>query len=191
MSASAKPSLANLISTLRIILTVPFAWSVLEAPGRDMGWLAAALFAVIAASDFIDGRVARRTGTASAAGQALDHGADIGFLLTAFAAYVALGLVPWWVPAAIAVAFTTYVLDSLRRSEQRPSLIGSRIGHAGGVCNYALVGVLVGNYTMALYWLPRPLMQGLFALVPLYSAASIASRLLAGWRREALIAERW
>ncbi len=190
MSARLKRSLANLVSTLRIVLTLPFAWSVLAAPRHGTGWLAAGLFAAIAVSDFVDGRIARRTGAASAAGQALDHGADIGFLLTSFAAYVALGAVPWWVPASIAAAFATYVADSLRRTERRPSLIGSRIGHAGGICNYALIGVLVGNYTMALNWLPRPLMQALFALVPLYSAASIASRVVSAPRRGALAAER-
>ena len=190
MSARLNHSLANLVSALRIVLTVPFTWSVLVAARLGTGWLAAGLFALIAISDFIDGRIARRTGTASAAGQVLDHGADIGFLLTAFGAYVALGAVPWWVPASIAAAFATYVVDSLRRSEQRPSLIGSRIGHAGGICNYALVGILVGNYTVGLNWVPRPLMQALFALVPLYSAASIASRALAGPRRTALAAGR-
>jgi hypothetical protein len=82
------------------------------------------------------------------------------------------------VPASIAAAFGAYVIDSLRRSGARPSLIGSRLGHLGGVCNYALIGILVGNDTLGLGWLPPWVMQGLCALVPIYSGASIMTRVM-------------
>jgi phosphatidylglycerophosphate synthase len=107
----------------------------------------------------------------------LDHAADIAFILTAFGIYVRLGLAPWWVPASIAAAFAVYVIDSLWRSGGGRTLVGSRLGHLGGICNYAVIGVLVGNDTLGLGWLPRWLVQGVFLLVPLYSAASILSRL--------------
>jgi phosphatidylglycerophosphate synthase len=112
----------------------------------------------------------------------LNHAADIVFILAALGLYVALGVVPWWVPASMAAAFAVYVADSLRRSHARPSLIGSRIGHVGGICNYVLVGVLVGNHTLGLGWLPASALRGLFLLVPIYSAASIATRLVSAPR---------
>ena len=169
---------ANAVTTLRIALTPLFVWSVRRAEDGHSGWLAALLFAIVAASDFVDGRIARRFGAESRGGRALDHAADISFILAAFAAYAGLGLAPWWVPASIAAAFAVYVIDSLRRSAARPSLIGSRIGHWGGVCNYALIGVLIGNDTVGLAWLPPWAMGILFVVVPMYSAASILTRLL-------------
>jgi phosphatidylglycerophosphate synthase len=170
---------ANAITLMRIALTPLFLLGVARAHAGASGWPAAALFAAIAASDFIDGRIARRYGAASRVGRVLDHAADIGFLLFALGLYVRLAIAPWWVPTAIGASFAVYVIDSLRRSGAQPTLLGSRIGHAGGVMNFVLVGVLVGNETVGLHWLPGWVLPGLFALVPLYSGASIVSRLLA------------
>jgi len=136
------------------------------------------VFAVAAASDVVDGRLARRAGTASAAGRFFDHLADIGFILVALSAYVRLGLAPWWVPASIAASFAFYFVDSLRRTPRAPSLIGSRLGHWGGVANYVLIGVLVFNHSAGLEVLPPAVMMLLFLLVPLYSFGAIAARLL-------------
>jgi phosphatidylglycerophosphate synthase len=168
---------ANAVTGLRIVLTPVFLWSVRHAQDGGASALAPLVFAAVALSDFLDGRVARRLGAANGGGRVLDHGADIVFILAALTLYVRLGAVPWWVPASIAASFAVYVIDSLLRSGRRPALIGSRIGHLGGVCNYALIGVLVGNDTAGLGWLPTWLMDGLFALVPLYSAAAIAMRM--------------
>ena len=157
-------------------LTPAYAWSVLHAHRGGSGWGAVAVFTAVALSDFVDGRLARRFGAATAAGRTLDHAADIGFILASLALYVWLGDVPWWVPASIAVAFVAYVADSLRRSAPRPVLIGSRIGHVGGICNYVLVGIVTVNDTLGVGWLSASVMRALFVLVPLYSAASIVAR---------------
>lgn len=166
---------ANAVTALRIGLTPLFVWSVWRTPSGG-AWEPAVLFGLIAVSDFVDGRIARRFGAQSDGGRVLDHAADITFILAAFGSYVALGIAPWWVPASIAAAFATYVVDSLLRSGPRPLLIGSRIGHLGGVANWTLIGVLVGNESVGLAWLPAWFLQLLFALVPLYCAASILSR---------------
>ncbi|MDX2170387.1 MAG: CDP-alcohol phosphatidyltransferase family protein [Deltaproteobacteria bacterium] len=173
---------ANLVTLTRIALTPVFVLAVWRASQGASGWPAAALFAVIAASDFLDGRVARRLAVASPLGRVLDHAADIGFLLVALITYVALGAAPWWVPASIAASFGFYVADSLRRDPDRPRLVGSRLGHLGGIANYVLVGVLVGNVSVGLGWLPSWLMTLLFLAVPVYSGASIVSRWYAARR---------
>lgn len=167
---------ANVLTGLRLGLTPLYVWAVLD--GRPAwGWFAGLLFVYAAASDVIDGRLARRAGSASTAGRFLDHFADIGFLLAAFSAFVVRGTAPWWVPAAIAGAFGFYVIDSLRQSGTgQPNLIASRIGHAGGVANYVLVGVLTFNDAAAIGLLPPGLVLALLALVPLYSAAAVVAR---------------
>lgn len=170
---------ANAITGVRIALTPVFLWAVVQAQHGGSGWPAAGVFAAVAVSDFADGRVARRFLAESAGGRVLDHAADIAFILAALGLYVGLGVAPWWVPASMGTAFAVYVADSLRYNRARPSLIGSRIGHVGGICNYVLVGVLVGNQTLGLGWLPASVLRTLFLLVPIYSAASIATRLLA------------
>lgn len=169
---------ADAITGLRILLAIPFVLCVLDG-ATSLGWVAGVLFAIIAASDVADGIVARRFGAASEQGRILDHFADIGFLLIAFSTFVFIGSAPWWVPAAIAGSFGFYVIDSWRQSNPRqPSLIGSRIGHASGVLNYALIGVIVFNDSAGIGALSETVMYGLFACVPVYSGAAVAARIL-------------
>ncbi len=177
---------ANLLTGLRVVLTPAFIALAWPADGGSVA--AAALFVVIAASDVCDGRFARRYGRVTRAGRTFDHVADITFILGALAAYAVHGLVPWWVPAAIGGSFVTYVLDSWSLSAAAPALIGSRIGHLAGVCNYALIGVLAFNNSAGLHLLPAEFLHKLFWLVPVYSGAAIISR-LAGRRPAISIVE--
>ncbi len=172
------PHAANALTTGRILLTPVFAALICTAPSRPrLGWLAVLVFAVVAASDVIDGRMARRWGSASNGGRTFDHLADIGFILAALSTYALLGITPWWVPAAIAASFTFYVVDSWSRPSARGGLIGSRVGHLGGVLNYALVGVLVCNNSAGIHALSDATLSVLFWLVPAYSALAVVNRL--------------
>ena len=177
---------ANAVTLLRVLATPAFVWAIWRAEAAGGSPLPALLFFLAVGSDLADGPVARRLGVASEAGRFVDHLADISFLTTALGAYWSVALVPWWVPAAVAGSFLYYVADSWRQSgtDQRRRLIGSRIGHLAGIGNYTLVGVVACNDSAGLYWLPPGLMWTLFALVPLYSAAAVVSRLLARPRRD-------
>lgn len=178
-AAGVRRHAANLLSLLRVALAPAFAVAVTAAERGASGWWAALLFALVAISDAFDGRVARRFGTVSGAGRALDHGADIIFLLTALGTYVGVGAIPWWVPASVAASFGCYVVDARWPPPAPPRWRADRVGHLGGVGNWVLVGVLIGNRTVGLAWLPPPVMLALCAAVPLYSAAAIAGRLAA------------
>jgi phosphatidylglycerophosphate synthase len=177
---------ANLLTGLRLALTPAFialAWHAGAA-----GWGAGVLFVVIAASDVWDGRLARRYGSASRTGRTFDHVADIGFIVGASSMYALQSLVPWWVPAAISGSFAFYVLDSWSLSAATArTLVGSRVGHLAGICNYSLIGVLVFNNTAGIHLLTPAFLDKLFWLVPLYSAAAVISRLAA--RRPAVSIE--
>ena len=175
-----RPHAANTLTAARVSLTPVFVGLICAAAARPLlGWLAVLAFAAIATSDIIDGWVARRWGSASNAGRTFDHLADVGFVLAALWTYVRLGLAPWWVPVAIATSFAFYVADSWSRPTRRGGLIGSRIGHVGGVCNYVLIGVLVCNDSAALHALSDATLHLLFGLVPIYSGLAIATRLSA------------
>jgi len=191
-------NIANAVTAARLLAAPLFIACIVRATATPLaGWVAGLLFVSAAWSDIADGRLARRHGTASDRGRVLDHFADIAFILGSLATYVYLDLAPWWVPAAIAASFSVYVIDSWLGSapslpavasereappaeaSERRRVIGSRIGHLGGICNWVLVGVLTFNESAGLHWLPPGIVALLFALVPIYSGAAIATRFLA------------
>jgi cardiolipin synthase (CMP-forming) len=89
--------LPNIICILRIALVWPIAvvlWQreYLEALG---------LFMVAGLSDGVDGYLAKRFGWQSDLGKFLDPAADKLLLMTVFVEAAWLGLVPWWLTAAV------------------------------------------------------------------------------------------
>ena len=144
-------------------------------------WLAALLFAAVVASDVLDGRLARRLRCSSVFGRFLDHGADIFFILFALGWFAAWGWVTGWLPAAIAWAFGLYAFDSWRRSGeagQPRRLLGSRLGHIGGVLNCAAVGGVMAERALDLPLMPRLLWQVALAAVMGVALVSGLERLI-------------
>lgn len=92
-------SLPNLICVLRILLTIPVVWTLVE--GR-FGWTLA-LFLVAAVSDGLDGYLAKRFDWTTELGKVLDPVADKLLLVSVFVTLTLLGMVPLWL-AATAVA---------------------------------------------------------------------------------------
>ncbi|ETX03762.1 MAG: hypothetical protein ETSY2_32630, partial [Candidatus Entotheonella gemina] len=96
----------NVITLIRPVGTGPFLWCCLHAQANmGYGFTALFLFGLIAASDMLDGWMARRLHQESAFGRVLDHLCDVGFILTALGVFAWQGWGPWWLPAAIAWAF--------------------------------------------------------------------------------------
>jgi phosphatidylglycerophosphate synthase len=167
---------ANAVTAVRVLLLPVMLGSI----ATHQRILAVLVFLVVAASDYFDGRIARHYGAESRAGRVFDHVADIAFILATLGLYVMLGVVPWWVPVSIGLSFAVYVSDSVLRSRGRggAQLVGSRVGHLGGVLNYTLIGILVFDQTAGLQWIPPALMAVFFFLVPIYSGAAILTRFL-------------
>ena len=117
---------AHLLTGLRLALALPLAVA-FARPGSLSPLVVAVLLAVAIGSDYFDGIVARRQGTASAGGQLFDHATDCLFV-TACSAGAALACsIPLLLPLLIAVAFSQYLLDSHwldRRKQLRMSTIG-------------------------------------------------------------------
>ena len=104
------------------------------------------LFAFAAGSDYVDGPLARRLGSASARGAVLDNVADVAFVLGGAMTAAWLGLVAWVVPAAIGASVASYAIASRRlaRAAGAPRLARTRVGHWAGVVNYVLAGMVAG-----------------------------------------------
>ncbi|MGE4054105.1 MAG: CDP-alcohol phosphatidyltransferase family protein [Vicinamibacterales bacterium] len=118
--------MANALTAVRLALVLPtavaFARPELLAP-----IVVVLLLSVAMASDYLDGRVARMTGTASAKGQLFDHGTDCLFVSAGLTGAAMSGVVTPLLPALIPVAFGQYVVDSYvwhRQKQLRASVLG-------------------------------------------------------------------
>ena len=89
--------LPNLICLIRLALI----WPILVALHAGEHRTALALFIIAAASDGIDGYLAKRFDWTSELGKLLDPVADKLLLMTVFVEAAWRGLVPWWLTAAV------------------------------------------------------------------------------------------
>ena len=118
--------MANALTAIRLALVLPsaaaFARPELLAPSVVLCLLSLAI-----ATDYLDGPVARATGTASAKGQLFDHGTDCLFVTAGLTGAAMTGLVTPLLPVLIPVAFGQYVVDSYvwhRQRQLRASVLG-------------------------------------------------------------------
>ncbi|KQY44676.1 CDP-diacylglycerol--glycerol-3-phosphate 3-phosphatidyltransferase [Cellulomonas sp. Root137] len=98
-------NLANVVTVLRIALVPFFAWALLVDGGHTTTGrlIATALFVVAAATDRVDGWLARRSGQVTDLGKMLDPIADKVLIGTALVLLSWLGDLPWWVTVVILV----------------------------------------------------------------------------------------
>ncbi len=100
----------NVISFLRLLCIPLFVWLIFERRARAS---AATLLAVLGATDWIDGYIARRFQQVSRLGKILDPTADRLLLGVGVAALLVDGAVPWWVGALVIVRELTVSLTTV------------------------------------------------------------------------------
>ena len=108
---------ADLVTLTRATMACGIAALVAGSWGTDVVRALVPLTAVALAMDFVDGRVARRTHTASAFGARLDGEAD-AFLILVLSAYVARSAGAWVLALGVvryAYAVATWLLPWMRR----------------------------------------------------------------------------
>lgn len=99
----------NALCILRMLLVVPVAWFLV----RGEFWLTLWVFAFAAATDGLDGFLAKRFGWTSELGKMLDPLADKILLVSVFVTLAALGLVPWWLAATAVVRDVTITAGAI------------------------------------------------------------------------------
>ena len=175
-------NLAHLLTSVRLVLT-PVFLLVIEAGQRQPTLLTVlaivVLFLLICASDYYDGPVARALGVDSDFGKAMDNLADITFLLITLTYLVHAGVVPWWIPTAIALAFGQYMVDSwlLARRKTDVVLVSNPIGHWAGILNYIGTGVVALHAALQQQLLPPLLFYGLMTSWLAYLLLAMTMRL--------------
>ena len=116
-------------------------------------------------------------GIVGGVGRWLDSIADIVFVLTALVCEAWVGTIPLYIPVLIALSFSQYAIDSMLLSG---APIKSRLGHFGGIINFALVIVL----SLA----PPPespgaLARALCPVLGIFYVAAIGERIVGYFRR--------
>jgi cardiolipin synthase len=91
-------TIPNALTMLRLVGVPLFLWLLL-GPHAD-GWAVAVLI-VSGFTDWLDGVVARATGSISRIGQLLDPLADRLYILATLAGLLLRGIIPWWLPAVL------------------------------------------------------------------------------------------
>ena len=186
-------TLPNLVTLSRPLLTLTFVWLVYDQQRTtDSGCLSLmVIYALIGASDIVDGWLARLLDQTSSLGRFLDHLCDITFILTALLLYVTLGRAPWWLPACIAWAFLMYVVDSWRRTavQTRHTLLPTRLGHWGGILYFLTVGMITVDACYANAMTGMMIHRGWFTAVSVLAFISGCQRLLALLRSRCLASD--
>ncbi|MCU7797940.1 MAG: CDP-alcohol phosphatidyltransferase family protein [Candidatus Thiodiazotropha sp. (ex Myrtea spinifera)] len=147
----------NLISFLRILLTLPIVWLLFE---REFSY-ALMLFAVAGFSDGLDGFLAKRFNWQSHLGGLLDPLADKALLMSSFLVLGGLGLIPVWLVILVIFRDLTimggalYYHYSVEEVDANPSLI-SKLNTLFQIMLVLLVVTDAGPLP-----LPQILLQGL------------------------------
>lgn len=178
----------NLVTLLRPLCTGPFVWLCVQAESASATWArvgSVGLFGLIAATDLLDGWLARRLQQVSGLGRWLDHLCDVGFILIALGFFVTRAVVPWWLPVSIAWAFSLYAINSCcwRAAQPPPSLLGRRLGHVGGVLYFAVVGLVTMQWCSGGALLPAQGLQGVFMFLACLAFVSGGEHLMQVMRR--------
>lgn len=109
-------TVANVITVLRLLL-IPFFFSVVLSDREHADVLAFALFAAAALTDWLDGMIARRTGTVTTIGKIIDPLVDRLLLAAGVVGLYLIERVPLWL-VGIIVARDAYLLWGAYRLER-------------------------------------------------------------------------
>jgi len=164
---------ANALTLARAALAPCLAASIVA--GRPA--LATLLFWLAVATDFADGRVARRYGETSPLGGLLDHAVDATLCVLGLGALAGVGAIPWLLAPLVAFAFLQYVLDS--RSHRGRPLVASRLGRWNGIAYYVLVAVPITRDMLGWSWPGARLVWWLGAALVVSTLASMLDRMSA------------
>jgi cardiolipin synthase len=135
--------LPNLMSSIRILLIVPIALALAHHQLVATLWL----FGVAAASDGVDGFLARRFGWQTELGGLLDPIADKLMVATVFVMLAILGSVPLWLTTAVIARDCIIVLGAvsyrvlLGPVKGRPSMISK----LNTLCQVSFILVVIGE----------------------------------------------
>ena len=139
-------TIPNGLSVLRLLGVPVFLWLVL---GPHLDAWAVALLILSAATDWLDGKIARALNQQSRLGEALDPAADRLYIAATLVALAVRNIIPWWLVALLAVRelIVAGALAVLKRRLGFGTLQVSFVGKTATLCLlYAFPLLLLGTY---------------------------------------------
>ncbi|HLS81974.1 MAG TPA: CDP-alcohol phosphatidyltransferase family protein [Steroidobacter sp.] len=136
----------NALCALRMLLVAPVVWLLVRAEYGSTLWL----FGIAAATDGLDGFLAKRFGWTSELGKILDPLADKLLLVSVFITLAAVGLTPWWLAGAVVLRDATITAGAITYK----ALYGDPQGRPTGIsklntlCQILYLLVVVGTHAM-------------------------------------------
>lgn len=181
-------NIANVLTTLRIVMVPFFAWALLHDGGDSptWRWVAFAIFAIAMVTDKIDGDLARKHNLITDFGKIADPIADKAITGMAFIGLSVVGDVWWWVTALVLVREWSVTL--LRLSVAKDVVIAAT---QSGKVKTTLQGVALATLIWPLphgdahggafeFW-PGPTGEVLFYLGQALLAGAVAMTLWSGY----------
>jgi cardiolipin synthase len=139
-------TIPNGLSVLRLLGVPLFLWLVL---GPHLDAWAVALMIASAATDWLDGKIARALNQQSRLGEALDPAADRLYIAATLVALGIRGIIPWWLIGLLALRelIVAGALGLLKRKLGFGTLQVSFVGKTATLCLlYAFPLLLLGAY---------------------------------------------
>jgi cardiolipin synthase len=162
--------LPNLLTLLRLLLTLPIGWLLLQGDYLP----ALLLFGVAGASDALDGFLARHFGWSSRIGSILDPLADKLLLVTSYICLSLSGVLPLWLAAVVLGRDLLIVLGAAVYRWRRGSLAisPSVLGKLSTLLQISLVLTLLLELSLAAALAPlRAVLVWLVLLITVASGA--------------------
>jgi cardiolipin synthase len=143
-------TIANIITVLRLILVPLFFTVLINGKNNELAFI---LFAVAASTDWLDGQIARRTGTVTAIGKAIDPLVDRLLIASGVIGLYVVDRLPLWIPLLLvardlALGYGVWRLETVYHQRMRVTLLGK----------WTTAVLLIGFADLILGW---PLVPGL------------------------------
>jgi cardiolipin synthase (CMP-forming) len=141
-------TIPNAISAARLAGVPVFLWLVLGLRSQAGDWWAVGVLVAAAASDWLDGKIARALNQQSRLGQMLDPAADRLYIVATILALAIRSIIPWWLVGLLAARelLLAGVLVVLRR-HQYGALQVSFVGKAATLAlMYAFPLLFLGSH---------------------------------------------
>jgi cardiolipin synthase len=142
-------TIPNALSLARLAGVPVFLWLVLGLRSQTGDWWAVGLLIGAAASDWLDGKIARALNQQSRLGQVLDPAADRLYIVATILALAIRSIIPWWLVGLLAARelLLAGVLVVLRRHSYEPLQV-SFVGKAATLAlMYAFPLLFLGSHT--------------------------------------------
>ncbi|MBI9115512.1 CDP-diacylglycerol--glycerol-3-phosphate 3-phosphatidyltransferase [Sanguibacter suaedae] len=172
----------NIITMARIAIVPVFAWALLAEDGESVTWRLAALavFGVAAASDRLDGYLARKNDLVTDLGKILDPIADKVLIGTALVLLSVLGDLWWWV--TVTILFRELAITAMRflvlRYAVMPASRGGKLKTVLQSVGIAVMLLPLDHLPDVVTWLAAAIM-GAALVVTVVTGVDYAAQ---GWR---------